>query len=51
VQFDVVDAKLQKLLTECATSPDMSYQASNASELAEAFDNILLDLAQVRIVR
>lgn len=51
VQFDVVDAKLQKLLTECASSPAMSFQAANSDELVAAFDQIVADLSQIRIVR
>ena len=51
VQFDVADSALKSLLTNCASSPTMSFEATDADELVEAFDKIVQDLAQIRIVR
>jgi Mg-chelatase subunit ChlD len=51
VQFDVVDISLQQLLTNCATSPEMSFQATSSDDLVEAFDRIVLNLSQIRIAR
>lgn len=51
VQFDVADKDLQKLLTDCASAADKAYQAADAKELAFAFEDILNDIAEVRIAR
>lgn len=51
IQFEVSDAALQTLLTNCATAPTMSYQAAGSDGLVDVFDKIVTDLTQIRIAR
>ena len=50
VQFDVADTALQSLLTDCATTKQMSFRANDADSLVASFDSILKDLAEIRII-
>lgn len=43
VAFDVTDATIQDLLKGCASSPSNFYSASDATELADAFQSIAKD--------
>ena len=51
VLFDVTDPNIETLLRNCATQPDMSYVADDASELIAAFNKIGSSLTQLRITR
>ncbi|MEO1660351.1 MAG: pilus assembly protein TadG-related protein [Pseudomonadota bacterium] len=51
IAFDLDDDDTKKMLEDCATGPSYYYDASNASELQEAFDSIGRDLSELAIAR
>lgn len=50
VAFDVTDANIVKILTDCASTPDMAFTASNAAALKNAFGSIGSQLKRVHLV-
>ena len=51
VAFDVTDANIKSILESCASSPGNYFDASNASELQEAFEKIAADFSPLRLTR
>lgn len=51
VSFGTLTAAANKLLSDCATSPDNYFAAQNAAQLQQAFESIARSLKQVRLVR
>lgn len=52
VLFNVSDPKTEKLYQECATKPDMAYDARNQAQLAKAFDEIAANMqGAIRLAR
>jgi len=51
VAFDFDDDSAEDMLESCASDPEKFFQADDAEELAEAFEEVGLDLAQVRLSR
>lgn len=49
VAFDVTDTNIVKILTDCATTPDMAFTASNAAALKNAFGSIGSQLKRVHL--
>lgn len=51
IAFEVVDATIRDILQDCAANGGEYFDASNASELQDAFDSIADDLQTLRISR
>jgi Mg-chelatase subunit ChlD len=51
VAFDVTDANIKSILESCASSPGNYFDASNASELQEAFEKIAADFSPLRLTQ
>lgn len=51
VLFDVIDAKVEAMLRNCASVPENSFVANDAAELIAAFGKIGASLTQLRITR
>jgi Flp pilus assembly protein TadG len=49
ISFMVTDPDIQKVLTNCASLPEMAFDADNAEQLDTAFTTIGKRLAQIRI--
>lgn len=49
IAFEVTDLPTKDMLKNCATKTDYYYDASNSSELAEAFSTIAGELSQLRL--
>ena len=51
IAFEVSDYAIQNLLRDCASDPSNFYDASDAAELAEAFNSIGDDLKRLALVK